>query len=1035
MANGGEHHVYTANSSHLLPPGMVLDRNNRVATINQGTPEYDRFGIGKLMDTLPIEKWLDHVLQDTTSNDARRGNNIRSYGLASAQNVGPMQEPEGILRYFGATVPRLLTGTMNEEGKMEPEIKAVFKALTEIGRILGADSCQPDFLISCPHLGPHMKFVWDMLGMKGVGFSGFSFVWQRLDGQSRIKRHGDTENAVELPNSVGVFRTLMKDGCVYRAGCVGYSRQSVSAAIARIDACKEAHLACEAYRTMVKDQEPYLLPETKAEDYWLNGVGNDGVLFTWDTQEKKLVHLALRTRASSNKAGNYHCPIVCAFRRLREVNGMSEHEYTELLVMVGHMCSYYTLSTVLNRGEADWDRTSVGQMKGGLIEFLFNRMIEISGCVTGGPGRRCLNFMTRDLSLGDARKNVQFMYRWLQEMRRLDPKQYPTDSARRSLAQSQIYRLAKNMKMCGVFSAMGILHIAALTGGCPSFMAEYSVISFSVTQNKKGNSKSTLLQRYLMIKEDEGARVPVEASRRSKASSVLSGTHRDQVIRHPSTTKVKTTECDIENSICESKREMKVHDLHMPGDSFFRLMYTEDSTWRQQDATADWYQITPYRRAVSFPGTASLAEQVRFKVERLPQIDFNLTNREDGIKSVLWDSTLDERDHVMREKISIGRKEDKNGRYYEGTITKEELNKYPGLLDSIKLMMIEEDGKRTTHLNYMERLQKHQPLMNAIRVCMANNERKRRPSSQDESSFAVKKSRPSRVDRATHSGSPTSSLSPSLPHVSDSVCHPKISNIPQEKGWSNCSWRVDGKLSVKYRVYSTSSQSETTLLPEWLGYSTLDQLQLVPTRAAHPLVNDAYCALVVGQETGPVSIPRLKASKNRRKRSKGSPNVFVHETKDESITLYRTSVEFANDLPIGIGGSCQVQDALARALGGKMMNPASDGGKFFWYFYSRNDADLHLALSYICVCGTENFFKRLCIRASKAASKEPKTSLTFAVGYKVDGLVSYYLIGRKFGDPMTYQLAIAVPKKATRSGRLTGREYAMSKKLQFVRLL
>ena len=112
MANGGEHHVYTANSSHLLPPGMVLDRNNRVATINQGTPEYDRFGIGKLMDTLPIEKWLDHVLQDTTSNDARRGNNIRSYGLASAQNVGPMQEPEGILRYFGATVPRLLTGTI-----------------------------------------------------------------------------------------------------------------------------------------------------------------------------------------------------------------------------------------------------------------------------------------------------------------------------------------------------------------------------------------------------------------------------------------------------------------------------------------------------------------------------------------------------------------------------------------------------------------------------------------------------------------------------------------------------------------------------------------------------------------------------------------------------------------------------------------------------------------------------------------------------------------------------------------------------------
>ena len=59
----------------------------------------------------------------------------------------------------------------------------------------------------------------------------------------------------------------------------------------------------------------------------------------------------------------------------------------------------------------------------------------------------------------------------------------------------------------------------------------------------------------------------------------------------------------------------------------------------------------------------------------------------------------------------------------------------------------------------------------------------------------------------------------------------------------------------------------------------------------------------------------------------------------------------------------------------------------------------------------------------------------FAVGYKVDGLVPYYLILSTLGDPTTYQLAIAVPKKATRSGRLTRREYAMSKKLQFVCLL
>ena len=104
--------------------------------------------------------------------------------------------------------------------------------------------------------------------------------------------------------------------------------------------------------------------------------------------------------------------------------------------------------------------------------------------------------------------------------------------------------------------------------------------------------------------------------------------------------------------------------------------------------------------------------------------------------------------------------------------------------------------------------------------------------------------------------------------------------------------------------------------------------------------------------------------------------MFVHETKDESITLYRVSVEFAKDLPIGTCGLCQVQDALVRALGGRMMNPATDGGKFFWHFYSRKDANLHLALSCICVYGTEKFFKKLCVRASIAASKEAKASLT-----------------------------------------------------------
>ena len=72
--SGVTHRVYPANKSHL--PDRTVSETDRVKTLNSGTEEFDRLGVGPILDELAIfdevsgvqEKWDDKSRGNTAWN-------------------------------------------------------------------------------------------------------------------------------------------------------------------------------------------------------------------------------------------------------------------------------------------------------------------------------------------------------------------------------------------------------------------------------------------------------------------------------------------------------------------------------------------------------------------------------------------------------------------------------------------------------------------------------------------------------------------------------------------------------------------------------------------------------------------------------------------------------------------------------------------------------------------------------------------------------------------------------------------------------
>jgi hypothetical protein len=99
-----------------------------------------------------------------------------------------------------------------------------------------------------------------------------------------------------------------------------------------------------------------------------------------------------------------------------EETGMEKLIFIELLSIVGYMSNIYEYVTVLCMMQDDWDRNESLAMHGGLVQYVFKRIISLVGCVTGGSGRRCQTFITKDFKLQDIRETchgaVLFLCYW-----------------------------------------------------------------------------------------------------------------------------------------------------------------------------------------------------------------------------------------------------------------------------------------------------------------------------------------------------------------------------------------------------------------------------------------------------------------------------------------------------------------------------------------------------------------------------------------------------------------------------------------------
>jgi len=954
--------------------------------------------------------------------DKARGNFQRTFGVACGQNVGPPVTADSTLEFSGCTHPRL-----NKDSK-EPAILKAFDIAWQVGRVMGIDYCQKGFVEENPWAKPTFDFVERMLGQ--AGFAAMSLCLLELDSEHRITRHTDDANDPRLSGVLNISELIYFDDKWQRASILFFMRKSIPDMNIRREACNELFTKCVGYISKCEEKkEKYRLPspanlppEEEVKLYFEKCVGRDGAIVTIDTKTSTIVNAALRTKASANKQGNFLAPVACALIGLLKCHKMCfESEFVELLSIVGYLSNIYEFVTVLNMMQDDWDRNDSLASHGGLVGYVFRRMVQLVGSVAGGAGRRCQTFLNKDFVMKDVRSNCHEFRRTIRQLLRdreskLDLEQ-PKKNCRQS-AEKIISGLAGRCKSMGPMTVSHAIHALGLVNIAPSYLLEYATFSPSATQFQTKNMSRTL-RAYLGPNAKKDKEVGPKSDR--FATLLTSLTRALQA----KTNNPNISEAMAENLLCEASRSTVAYDLFLPGQCLYRKPPTNDNTRGQEP----WLAIFPI---VDNQGFLSYITEEQTDITKLFENDSGWRNKA-NVSQAIWGT---ENESVPDYPISIGKKRKKDDcvdyPYFELVITHDELGTCPGLLHDIKLAISRQGPGTERHKDFMDRLNGIPELTKIIR--------KHLDLRSDKIRKAQMKKRKVTFDVMEQNESEAELVEAEFPNQlgppAESTC-PVVRSVPHDSStWQRSGLREIPELSVTYRVFQTSEQCLGTVLEGGcFGYTGPASFQgvvtVVPFANRVPPTNTFHSVLSSAAASGK-EVPRLICCNSRtRRRGKRNNRVGNYRFETHSNNMFRVSCDFIPDTAMGAdpsqkSSSCKLQDMIAMSLGGvRHMKTNPDKSLLFWYFPSQELAIDYFTLWAICVFGDVDYYKKLMAgvlkqHSSIAVSAQDKAAVKVSVvGYTMEahtngpGVVGYYLLAMKEKEPDHDRpnLVIAIPSR------------------------
>ena len=1029
-----KHEVFSADESHL--PGTALCRADYVHTINSGTKAFVDSGAKAVIDKLQIFDTVGRLMEGP--GDSSRGNVQWTFGVTGGECTLVLEEAEEILEQFGTTLPNVCRGTLGEDGRIKPEILEIFKAANALARILMVMQAMPGFMDAHPELKEELQIAEWLLTRKGKelrGTLGFLFasttaIQQKIDPNSKTFEHLDTQNHPgSLCAVVCASETReLEDGSFLRRGFVFNGRKTLHDTRIRRGACKEKARPCVDF---LRDLEEYRKPKCSLDRYFREGVGSEGLLLTQAKATGEIVGCALRSKAHMDKQGTYLASIVCAIMALDECKQIDRGtELLELLALVGNLCNIYIFVTVLGMMQQSWDPSQTSSSDGGMLAHVIGFIVRVTGCFNGGPGRRCMNFANKsEIPLSTFRQNCHAIADCFNRlMIKATTCLRPNSKTRRNEAHSAITQLSDKLSYSGELAASHVVHVMALFKAAPSYFLDHAIIAAGTSTNKK--AKRPKMHEYLGIDEEiheddnqdsvgtgssskkapgkkkGGAKAAARASKYTIVNRALVRVARvvlgDEYF----------TESQAENLGCEAHRDTTAYDLWFGGQGFFRKKTASCpfSEWE--------YMVPVLPDDYHNMGVDSALANVEF-VKREVILPRNRTRTSSseaaGIGSgcALWDFGVP--DDKLAEEINMGRMPRKGSEEFASlefvstTIGRDILDKYPGLLNQIKVAMLARRDGKNSHRDVMERLNGIQDLRRAIRE--ASEITYKRPAPASEGPRPKRRKTPTKLAPQPTEPVPVPVPQPtSLPQILDGEV--LTLGMPREMGEMKLGYR---EFVATDEVHLASFAGHTK--PEdFTGYSG-------PKSPSEPL-SHAYSAISMGRKG---AVPRLKLSKQQTKKSTGEKNIHVTSIRHENKELYRAAVGFLLPDELGVATVCSVRDKIAKTLGGTAVldgvRADQERPQPRWHFRSELLAIKYLLICLVCVAGNKDSRKKLfntvekTVKTSNGLVRVMPVTCSYGVGAKKkagkieqndDDEIWYYLM--TVGEPGgKLNLVLAVP--------------------------
>jgi hypothetical protein len=239
-------------------------------------------------------------------------------------------------------------------------------------------------------------------------------------------------------------------------------------------------------------------------------------------------------------------------------------EFIELVSVVGYMSNMYEYVTVLGMMQDSWNRRESQMLTGGLVHYMFRRIIGLVGAVTGGTGRRCQTFLNRDFLMKDICDNclsVKATVRNLVKNRNHDFQGHTPKTMRKS-AEGIIGGLSGRCNFMGPMTVTHIIHPLCLMLLGPVYLVNFAMMNPNATQNQPKNMSPALSQ--FISTQDIMENTKNKADRLSVLLSSLTRFLRVKC-KCP-----HLSEATAENILCEASRKMDTFDLFYAGHWFHR---------------------------------------------------------------------------------------------------------------------------------------------------------------------------------------------------------------------------------------------------------------------------------------------------------------------------------------------------------------------------------------------------------------------------------------------------------------------------------